>query len=259
MSRKALTIPCVGMSPPVSCVIPVYNGRRWLAEAIESLLAQSRPPREIVVIDDGSTDGSREATTGYGERVRYAHQDHAGPAAARNLGIEMTSGDLVAFLDSDDIAAPLRLERQVACFEAVPDLDVCLTHIQRFWIPEMAEEEERLGETAFAQPRPGTVTQSGMVRRKLLERVVFDPSLMTGEDQDWLLRARDAGARVHLIDEILVRHRMHSENMTRRQDAMRDDILVWVRRALDRQRAAGGESRPAPYDSIGPPPGSDPP
>ncbi|MGH7551298.1 MAG: glycosyltransferase family 2 protein [Gemmatimonadota bacterium] len=250
---KALTIPCVGNSPPISCVIPVYNAERWLAEAIESLLAQTRPPSEIVVIDDGSTDGSQVVAAAYGERVRYARQDHAGPATARNLGIEITSRDLVAFLDADDIAEPDRLKKQVACFDAIPDLDVCLTYIQRFWIPELAEEEERLGETDFARPRPGTVTQSGMVRRELLERVVFDPSLMTGEDQDWLLRAREAGARVHLIDAVLVRRRMHFGNVTRRQDAVRDDILVWVRRALHRQREAGGGSRSGPYDSTGPP------
>lgn len=241
----------MGSSPAVSCVIPVYNAGRWLAEALESLLAQTLPADEIVIVDDGSTDDSRAVVMAYDRHVRYARQDHRGPAAARNLGIEMSHGDLVAFLDADDLAEPDRFERQAACFEGGRDLDVCLSHIRRFWVAGLEEEEERLRQAGFAEPRPGTVTQSGMVRRELLDRLAFDPSLMTGEDQDWLLRARDGGARVHLMDAVLVRHRMHLENLTRRQDAVRDDMLVWVKRALDRQREAGGGSRSRPYDSTG--------
>ncbi len=100
--------------PLVSVVIPVYNREHLVRRAIDSVLQQSLPGVEILAIDDGSTDGTADVLRSYGSRVDVLSQAHAGPYEARNLGIEKSRGDLIAFLDSDDVWYPDRLERQVA-------------------------------------------------------------------------------------------------------------------------------------------------
>src|SRR5687768_12615855 len=101
------------MSECISCVIPVYNGERFLTETLESVLAQSQRVDEIVVVDDGSTDGTRALVEGYvareGSRVQYLWQPNEGPAAARNRGIEAATGELIAFNDADDLWHPDKL------------------------------------------------------------------------------------------------------------------------------------------------------
>ena len=97
----------------ISCVIPVFNGERYLGEALESVLAQSYQPLEVIVVDDGSTDETAEVARRYGERVRYVWQPNAGETAARNLGLTAAHGEFIAFLDADDVWDSEKLERQI--------------------------------------------------------------------------------------------------------------------------------------------------
>src|SRR5690242_4967891 len=89
--------------PTVTCIVPVFNGERYLGEALDSIFAQGHQPLEVLVVDDGSTDGSAAVAKSYGDRVRYFFQPNAGPAAARNLGLEAARGEFIAFLDADDL------------------------------------------------------------------------------------------------------------------------------------------------------------
>jgi len=98
----------------VTCVIPVYNGERFLGNALDSALGQSRPPDEIIVVDDGSTDATAAVAARYGGRIAYHRHENAGPAVARNRGIKAGCGDLVAILDADDLWHTDKLARQVA-------------------------------------------------------------------------------------------------------------------------------------------------
>lgn len=109
----------------VSVIIPSYNCAPYLAEAIESALGQTLPPDEVIVVDDGSTDGSLEIAQGYGPPVHVTRQENAGVSAARNRAIEQATGDWLAFLDADDIWAPAKLDRQLAAVEDHTDV-VCL-------------------------------------------------------------------------------------------------------------------------------------
>ena len=90
-------------SPLISCIVPVYNGERYIKEALDSILAQTYRPLEIIVADDGSTDGTESVVANYGNRVRCLWQPNAGPAAAWNLGVRAAQGEFVVFLDSDDV------------------------------------------------------------------------------------------------------------------------------------------------------------
>jgi glycosyltransferase involved in cell wall biosynthesis len=127
----------------ISCIVPVYNSERYLGETLDSILAQTYRPLEIIVVDDGSTDGTAAVAAGYGHRVRYVRQANAGEAAARNRGLNVAEGEFVAFDDADDLWHPEKLERQVARLEHRPEIDLSFTSFENFWIPELAEEELR--------------------------------------------------------------------------------------------------------------------
>ena len=101
----------------VSCIVPVYNGERYLREALDSILAQTYRPLEIIVADDGSADGTAGVVATFGDQVRYVRQHNQGPSSARNLGIRVPTGDFIAFLDADDLWHPEKLARQIARFQ----------------------------------------------------------------------------------------------------------------------------------------------
>src|SRR5262245_64311987 len=125
------------MSELVSCIVPVHNGERYLAQAIQSIIGQTYSSLEIIIADDGSTDGTRDVAAGFGGRIQYLHQLNSGAASARNLGLRGANGEFVAFLDADDLWLPEKLERQMKCFMARPELGYCVTYVQNFWDPEM--------------------------------------------------------------------------------------------------------------------------
>ena len=108
----------------ISCIVPVYNGARFLAQAIDSILAQTRVDLEIIVVEDGSTDRTPDVAKGYGDRVKYVRQENAGPAAARNRGVAEARGEFIAFLDADDTWAPAKLETQLQWFTDSPNLGI---------------------------------------------------------------------------------------------------------------------------------------
>jgi glycosyltransferase involved in cell wall biosynthesis len=223
--------------------VPAYNGGRFLAEAVRSILEQTHAPTEVVVIDDGSTDRTAEVARSFGPPVRYVYQDNAGPAAARNRGISEARGEFVAFLDADDRWHPDKLERQLARFAARPELAYVVSLIQNFWEDEVAEERDRMKEHARSRPIPGYVTPTLLVRREWMERTgPFDPLLKHGDAADWFQRADQAGARSELIDEVLAYRRLHRDNRSRTMETgSRDEFLHLLKARLDRRRQSRGD------------------
>ena len=147
------------MEPLISCIVPVFNGERYLGKALESILKQTYQPLEIIVVNDGSTDGTAAVAARYGDQIHYVRQNNAGAPTARNLGLSVARGEFVAFLDSDDLWHPEKLERQMARFDACPQIDLCVTYVQNFWIRELKEEAERFRNHRLTQMVPGYVTQ----------------------------------------------------------------------------------------------------
>lgn len=232
----------------ISCIIPVFNGEAFLWDALESVFAQSLPPGEVIVVDDGSIDATAEVVRRFGDRIRYFRQENAGPAAARNRGVEMASGELVAFLDADDIWLEQKLARQAQRFAERPDLEISITHVRNFWVAELRAEEERMQDHPLAASAlPGYVPQAMMVRRHVFETVgLFNEDLRVGEDSDWFLRASDCGAVLEVLPDVLVQRRFHQQNLSRQRRAVRDHLVDAVARSLRRRRSdgSGPPSRP---------------
>ncbi|MGD9509361.1 MAG: glycosyltransferase family 2 protein [Geminicoccaceae bacterium] len=232
------------MPVAISCVIPVFNGEAYLGEALDSVFAQTLPPTEVIVVDDGSTDGTREVIDRFGTRVRYVHQENRGPAAARNKGIALAIGELLAFLDADDLWLPRKLARQTQRLAERGDLQVSVTQVRNFWIEELRVEAEAMRDHRLAAAAlPGYVPQTMLARREAFVRVgLFDETLRTGEDTDWFLRAADLGTMAELLPEVLVMRRFHRTNLTRVGNALRSNLADSVWRSLQRRRAAAGGS-----------------
>lgn len=224
----------------VSCIVPVFNGAAYLREALDSVVAQTYGPLEILVVDDGSTDASADVVASYGDRVGYLHQENAGPAAARNRGLRQARGELIAFIDADDRWHAEKIERQAARLAARPDLDVCLVHAQNFWIEELREEEERWRGHRIAQPLPAYLPATLLARRRVFETVGgFDESLRFGHSTEWFLRAAARGVVTEMLPEVLYHRRLHRGNRSRlMSEASRDEYLEIVKAHLDRRRAA---------------------
>lgn len=224
------------MTPLVSCIIPVFNGERFVAEAIASVLAQAHHPVEVIVVDDGSTDGTAAAVRACGSAVHYIHQPNAGPPAARNTGIRAAHGEFIAFLDADDRWRPEKLARQLALFSAEPALHCCLTLVRLFWEDDLRAEERAyrdIGRVEVATQQQSSI----VVRRAVFDAVgVFDPDLPHAALVEWFERAQAWGMIVGTVGEVMTERRMHAGNFSRRQNS-RDEMLRFVKRRLDQRRA----------------------
>jgi glycosyltransferase involved in cell wall biosynthesis len=235
-------------SSVVSCIVPVFNGERYLQEALESIRSQTYRPLDIVVVDDGSTDGSADIAKAFRERVRYVRQSNAGPSSARNSGLTVATGEFVAFLDQDDLWHQEKLARQIARFAARPELDLCVTYARNFWSPELLEGTDRHQNDPREQGVPGYFTSALLARRMLFDKVGrFDPSLTHSDDTEWFLRAADLGAVSELLPEVLTYHRMHHSNLGYQKGAdCRREYLLLLKQSLDRRRGRSAPRSPTP-------------
>lgn len=198
----------------ITCIVPCHNGARFLAEALDSILAQDHRPLEIVVVDDGSTDPSAEIAMSYGERVRLQRQAWAGPAAARNAGIAAATGEHIAFLDADDLYLEGKLALQLEELVRHPEADVCLCQAENVWEPGLEAEHERY--KAVGKLRATYHLDCMLARRSVFEAVGgFDPALRFGDYVEWFFRVTDACLDVRVIPLVLVSRRLHEANHTR--------------------------------------------
>ncbi|MDQ2868677.1 MAG: glycosyltransferase family 2 protein [Verrucomicrobiota bacterium] len=189
------------MRPLISVIVPVFNGERFIADAIDSIVGQDYAPIEILVIDDGSTDRTADIARA-NPLVIYHRQERQGPGAARNLGVELARGDLLAFLDADDLWLPGKLSRQHEVLER-EKCDAVFTHAVQFRDEENADSAPRVGYL------PGTM----LIRREAFERIgKFATDRATREAFDWQVRAVNAGLRFEVLPQVFYRRRLHGGN-----------------------------------------------
>lgn len=229
------------LRPTVSALMPVWNGVAFLAEALESILVQEPAVDEIVVVDDGSTDGSGELARSFGPRVRCVCREHAGLAATRNAAVREARCDLVAFLDSDDVWPRGRLARLLDALAANPDCGIAQGRLQRM-VPDAQGTGWKLVDESWRAPNVATA----LIRRDVFARVgPFDKKVAGADDVDWLLRAKDRGVREAQVDAVTLLYRRHDGNMTNDVAADQARLLRVLGRAVARRRAAAGGQGPS--------------
>ena len=223
----------------IDVVLPCFNGARYVRAAIESALAQSLPPARIIVIDDGSTDGSDAVIRSYGAPVEYFRQENAGPASARNNGVQRTQAQYVAFLDADDLWTEDSLQMRLLHLAERPDVDGVFASLSAFLSPEVASQ---LAGSRHFDPQPAVARFPGtfLVRRKSFARAGgFDESLRIGEMLEWVARAEAAGLRFDTLNHLALRRRIHQSNSMQRDGHSSADYVKAIRGVLARKRAAG--------------------
>jgi len=225
-----------GEYPLASIIIPVYNGAHFLAQAIESILAQEYPQVEIIVIDDGSTDEIEAAVARLPVDVRLIRQSNCGPAAARNRGVGAASGHYIAFLDVDDLWPSGNLQFMVGELERHEKADFVLGRGQLARIDQTQAEGFRFeGSPRESYP---TYIGAGLYRRRAFDRNgTFDETMRFGEDTDWFKRADENNLNVLKLEQISLIVRRHAGNMTRGKSMVELNALTVLKRALDRSRA----------------------
>jgi glycosyltransferase involved in cell wall biosynthesis len=228
------------MTAPISVIIPVYNGERYLAEAVNSVLAQTAVPAQVIVIDDGSTDATRSVAEEFGGRIQYTWQPNAGAAAARNRGLDQVRAEYIAFLDADDVWPPDKLAVQLAALLEA-QAEIVFGRVIEFYSPELDSEIHsriRCVDTPMLAYLGGTA----LTARNVFARVgPFAVEWRVGEFIDWYLRASDLGLKIHTIDNVVLRRRLHLTNSGLLQRNMAGDYVRIVKASLDRRRAKRDE------------------
>jgi hypothetical protein len=214
-----------GDGPSFSVIVPAYEAARWIADAVRSLLAQTLPAREIIVVDDGSTDDPIGALAELASRVTVARIGHAGSSAARNEGVRVASGEFVAFLDADDVYEPDFIRALSALSQYRPDLDI-LTADVRFVTDGRprgtffgANDFPLVDQRAAILQRCYLTSHLAVRRSAFVASGGFDPSLSHGEDWDCWLRLILGGASAGLVDLPLSQYRQHGHQMSANRGA----------------------------------------
>ena len=224
--------------PLVSVIIPAYNCERYLAQAVKSVLAQTYRPIEIIVVDDGSTDGSADIAKRFELAVRYYFQPHSGIGAARNHGIHLAQGNYFAFLDADDLWVKDKLARQMKAFKDDPELDMVFGYAKQFYSPDMATSLK--ANLYYTQEvMPAYTASSLLIKRAAFLRVgFFSTNWRVGEFINWYLKAMELHLTGLMLPVVMMKRRLQGNNISIRHRDTETDYLRILKASLDRRREA---------------------
>ncbi|HQA82534.1 MAG TPA: glycosyltransferase [Syntrophales bacterium] len=220
--------------PLVSVIIPVYNGENFIREAVDNVLSQKYPALEIIIVNDGSTDGTEAVIGQLPADIRYFSQTNSGPAAARNKGIQDASGEFITFLDADDLWPENNLNVMVDEMLKNPDMEVIRGYAQLMEVNKKTGNYEYVGNPKESFPH---YIGAAIYRRSAFEKVgLFDPMLRFGEDSDWFLRAADLNLNMKRLEETSLFVRRHGGNMTEGRNMLELNVMKVFKKSLERRR-----------------------
>lgn len=241
----------------ISVVVPAWNVEAYVDDALASVMAEAGPIREIIAIDDGSSDGTAarlRAIARREPRLRLLDSNRRGPGGARNIGLRGATQPIIAFLDGDDLWPPGKIERQLRRLAAADQPDAVSGLIQRFHRrgPGLAGPEDAIG-----APLPHVALGACLYRRAVFDRIgVFDEGLWHGEDADLFFRVRDAGLKLAIMRDVTLFYRLRPGSLTQGGPGAVDQAagaLAVLRRSIVRRRqAATGLPLPTFHDLIDP-------
>lgn len=231
------------MNPAYSVVIPAYNAVATIGETIDSVLRQTIPVHEIIVVDDGSTDATVSAVAAIEGPITIVRQENAGPGAATNAGFRAVRTPFVATLDSDDLWLPQKIARQMAAFDADPQLAGVFSLARQFVDGQPADPE---GAGAVARLWTRTTLMFRMEAVREVGELTDFPGML-GEMIDWLARSRDLGHRHLMVEEVLAMRRIRAGSLSSNRDAGRNRAyLLAVQRAIERRKSMAAKSDAGP-------------
>jgi len=233
--------------PLLSVIIPAYNGEAFLTEAVDSIHRQNYDPLEIIIVDDGSTDDTARIAESFKDDVRYIYQAHHGrPAAGRNRGVKESAGEVIGFLDQDDLWPANKLDLQIPHMVDESSLDVILGHTQMLHLSNQVDGKRTFA--AMSKPVDYMLLSSALFKKPVFGKVgLFDESLAYfGDDLDWFIRAREKGVSVRQLEDVTLFWRIHETN-TSHNPVIRDHARGYdraltevIKKSLDRRRDRKG-------------------
>lgn len=229
----------------ISVVVPCYNAAPYVGDALRTVRAQQPAPhviREVILVDDGSTDGSAAAARAADPAVRIITQANGGISAARNAGVLAATGEWVAFLDADDLWTAGSLAARATLLGARRDLGGAAGAIEQFISPDVPEAER----AAIRMPpatMPGRLAGALLVRRALFDTVgLFSPRFEVGETIDWVARVETAGHAIGFVDQVVLRRRVHRNNSVQKSERLKADYLQVLRATIQARRGTAPDA-----------------
>jgi len=227
------------ISPFVSIVIAVRNAEQFLRQALDSIAAQEFQDYEIIVVDDHSTDDTRAIAAFY-PRTKIVDQEGTGFAQAWNLGIDAARGDVIAFLDSDDIWPPHSLAARVQLLASDPGID-CVIGRVKFFMEDGYSIPRAFRPELLNASRVAYMAGTAMLRRRVFDTMgKFEENWKIASDIVWFWKLRNSGARINLVDDVLLQKRIHSSNLSNIAATMpiyREELLAFAKELVLRKRS----------------------
>ena len=224
----------------ISVIISAYNAEDTIADTLASVLAQTVPPDEIIVVDDGSTDQTAQVATAVSGSIRVVRQSNRGSAAALNAGLKLATGDVFGFVDADDLWERDKLATQARVLAERSELDGVAGYMSTFLCPTNDVETNKRYRLPDS-PEPGWILGAMLLRRHCFERCdCFAENLSVGFYIDWYDRARIAGLVFGMIPNLVLRRRIRPGSLSHRSHKRDEAMVEMARRAIERRRAQGG-------------------
>lgn len=226
-------------TPPVSVVIPTFNRAGYVGEAVASALGQGYPSIELIVVDDGSTDNTHDTLARLAGSFTYVRQENRGVAAARNAGVDLATADFLAFLDSDDLWEPDKIERQMRVLRENPAVEAIYGMARQFTSPELSEQDRQRLSRMDGRIMEAPIACAMLIRRESFERVGrFDEELRVGIEVDWYGRALDKRLNTVMLPQVVYSRRLHRSNLNVVHADEQIERLRVIRQLLARRKAA---------------------
>jgi len=218
------------MQPLVSIIIPVYNGEKYIAQAIESVFRQNHPHVEVIVVNDGSTDGTLATLERFGEKVRIISQENKGQAVARNVGIKLAHGSIIGLLDADDMWPDNHLGLMLPHL-LEGDYDFARGYTR--YVKNSGTEVEEMTQNLFMEALVGACLYKASVFTTV---GLFDETMRQGEDFDWNIRLIESACKEKRINETTLLYRRHESNLTNSKECIEKGQIHAFRNKVMRAR-----------------------